>query len=99
MIPQPVTDEHIESMLLIAQVSDLLIFFIKNHSCRRNTPRSVKRIKVSIGNDQGLKSVLQLSPKPTMLFRNSFTLWFCGLYFCSTVFVTPQINSAFEQSV
>lgn len=32
VVSQPVTDQHIEGMFLIAQVSHLLIMLIKNHA-------------------------------------------------------------------
>lgn len=35
MVAQAVANQHVEGVFLIAQVSQLLVTFIKNHTCQR----------------------------------------------------------------
>lgn len=88
VVPQPITDKHIESMLLIAQVSHFLIFFIKNHSCKKNMPRSVKRLKNILWKQSRIETYALISPKTHCVLQKS--LWFCEVSFSATIFVTPH---------
>lgn len=72
VVSQSIADKHIESMLLIAQVSHFLIFFIKNHSCKRNMPRSANRLKNIIWKKSRIETHASISSKTHYALKNPF---------------------------
>lgn len=70
VVSQSIADKHIESMLLIAQVSHFLIFFIKNHSCKSNMPRSANSLKNTIWKKSRIETYALTSSKIHYVLKN-----------------------------